>query len=141
MRTHTDYLDGAAMVIKKALEGRISPVNFLLIVGFFSSLVLLYISLHVHFQTLSGQINSGVLRADKLSEEKIFLTAEHNRLTSPDRIIPLVQELGLKAGSMEEMKRVACYDDRKQLRKEAAWWAQAGVTGSDTYMPAGKPEK
>ncbi len=141
MRTHTDYMDDAAMVIKKALEGRISPMNFLLIVGFFSSLVLLYISLHVHFQTLSGQINSGMVQAEKLGEEKILLTAEHNRLTSPDRIIPLVQELGLKAGSTEEVTRIACYDNRKQFRKEAVRWAQAGLGESGTSMPGGKLEK
>lgn len=133
-------MNAVAMVIKRTMEGRISPVNFLLIVGFFSSLVLLYISLHVHFQTLSGDINEAMRVKEKLNEEKTFLTAEHNRLISPDRIIPLVHELGLRAGSSDEVKRIAWYNSRNQYRKEAASWAQAGETRSRRDRPIPEPE-
>ena len=140
MKTHTDYLDAVTLVIKRALEGRISPLNFLLIVGFFSSLILLYISLHVHFQTLSGELNEEVRLRQKLNEEKIFLTAEHDRLSSPERIIPLVQELGLRAGSSEEVKRVAFYNSRKLFRKESAGWAQIQLNEGGKLLPPDGPE-
>ncbi|MBU8922273.1 MAG: hypothetical protein KOO63_10690 [Bacteroidales bacterium] len=140
MKTHTDYLDAVTLVIRRALEGRISPLNFLLIVGFFSSLVLLYISLHVHFQTLSGELNDEVRLKQKLTEERIFLTAEHDRLSSPERIIPLVKELGLRAGSSEEVKRVAFYNSRKLFKKESAGWAQIQLNEGVKLLPPDGPE-
>ncbi|HSG27544.1 MAG TPA: hypothetical protein VLA34_03615 [Candidatus Krumholzibacterium sp.] len=140
MKTHTDYLDAVGSMIRRMLEGRISPLSFLLIVGFFSSLVMLYISLHVHFQALSGDINRNVTLKDRLIEEKSYLTAEHDMLSSPERIIPLVREYGLVAGGSDDIKRVAYYNSFKMFRKEAAWWARAATDGSGDGMPLGSPE-
>lgn len=127
-------------MIKRTLEGKISPLSFLLIVGFISSLVMLYISLHVHFQTLAGDINDNTVLRERLVEEKSRLTAEHDRLSSPERIIPLVMEQGLIAGGSDDIKRVAYYNSYKLFRKEAAWWAQAAAAGEDEGLPHASPE-
>ena len=139
MRSLTDYLNAIVLVFKRALEGRISPFNFLLIIGFFSSVVLLYITLHVHFATITGEINDGLKTKEVLSEELASLTAEHNRLTSPDRIIPIVVKQGLKAGTAGEIRRIAFYNNREQYRREAAWWAQAGRDQDRRDLPYLKP--
>lgn len=140
MRTHTDYLNTVVHVVRRTLEGRISPLNFLLILGFFSSLVLLYISLHVHYATISENIHRDTVQREKLIEEKIYLTAEHNKLTSPERIIPLVRELGLRAGQADEVTRVAYYRNQKEYSEPENHWAQSGIFGSITDLPGTEPE-
>ncbi len=141
MRARTDYVTIVSMVIRRTLEGRLSPLNFLLILGFFSSLVMLYISLHVHFDTLSAMISEGVDTKEMLSEEKIFLTAEYDRLSSHERIIPLVLDQGLRAGFSREISRVALYNDRRQFKNEAVFWAQAQAAEIGITIPPGKPER
>ena len=141
MKSHSHYLDIVSIVLRKTFEGRLSPLNFLLILGFFSSLVMLYISLHVHFYSLSERISEGEKRREMLREEKIYLIAEHDRLTSHERIVPIVQDLGFRAGYSSEISRVALYDDRKQFKREAPFWAQAQAAGIDVSVPPGKPER
>ncbi len=141
MKSHSHYLNIVSIVVRNTFEGRLSPLNFLLLLGFFSSLVMLYISLHVHFHSLSERISEGEERRKMLREEKIYLTAEHDKLTSHERIIPIVQNLGFRAGYSNEINRVALYDDRKQFRREAPFWAQAQAAGIGVSMPPGKPER
>ncbi len=124
MRTDAGLMNNLSLIVKKALDGRVSPFNFLLLLGFISSVVLLYISLHVHFSTLSANISYGFQQREDLRDQKNFLTAEYNRLISPERIIPLALEDGLKAGSPGEISRLAFYENADQMLKPASGWAQ-----------------
>jgi hypothetical protein len=140
MRKNTGYSAGVSLIIKRALEGRISPLNFLLILGFFCSLVLLYISLHVYFFSMSQDISERRDKLDVLIDNNVRLTAEYNDLISPDRIIPIVRELGMRAGSPSEIKRLALYESKERRGSESIAWAQGGteITGDDGTK--GEPE-
>jgi hypothetical protein len=119
---------GLAGLIRKALEGRVSPLNFLLLLGFFSTLVLMYISLHVYFFSLSNEVASCRERLEYQMDLNARLTAEYNRLVSPARIIPLAVDLGLRAGSYDEVERFAIREDAGS--QENAWAsAPAGGIG------------
>ena len=69
------------------------------------------------------------------------LIADQDRLTSHERIIPIVQDLGFRAGYASEISRVALYYDRKQFRREAPFWAQAQAAEINVSVPPGKPER
>jgi hypothetical protein len=140
MRTHVDYMDAMAFAVKKTLEGRISPLNFMLILGFISSLVLLYSSLQVHFDNLASNIESEQRMKQMLIEEKAYLTANLNNLTSPERIIPLVTRLGMQAGTADDVRRIAYYENPELYRKEAGFWAQNDKAAGQGEMPVAKAE-
>ena len=70
MNTVQKYINHLSMMVKKALEGKMGPFNFLIILGFFSSLVLLYISLHVHLDGISTRIDEGARQRQILEDEK-----------------------------------------------------------------------
>ncbi|MBN2072072.1 MAG: hypothetical protein JW814_11515 [Candidatus Krumholzibacteriota bacterium] len=141
MKSKKNYVDHVSIVLRRTFEGKLSPMNFLLILGFFSSLVMLYISLHVHFYSLSEKISEGEERVEMLREEKIYLTAEQDRLTSHERIIPIVQDLGFRAGYSSEINRVALYEDHRKFSNEAPFWAQAQAAGIGLSSPLFKPER
>ncbi|MCK4237407.1 MAG: hypothetical protein KAX38_09840 [Candidatus Krumholzibacteria bacterium] len=130
MSTGNIYLSGISLIVKRALQGRVSPLNFLLILGFFSSLVLLYISLHVQFFTISSDISEGSERRELLMDQNVRLTAVHNELTSPDRIIPIAKQFGMRAGSPDEIRRLALYKNREFYEKEAAGLTQVSVSST-----------
>ncbi|MBN1163620.1 MAG: hypothetical protein JXB45_03500 [Candidatus Krumholzibacteriota bacterium] len=140
MKANTGYIGSVSMIVKRALEGKVSPLGFLLVLGFLSSMVLLYISLHVHFYTLSESIQEVEKKKEVLLDQQIFLTAEYNRLVSPERIIPLAKEIGMRAGSSIEILRLAYYEDSEQFKKEAPQWAQLYFAGGSAEVPLGKWE-
>lgn len=106
------YSPGPSLIIRRAFAGRVSPLNFLLVLGFFSTLVLLYISLHVHFFSISQNISHRCEKLSDLMDRNARLTAEFNEMISPERIIPIARgRLGMRAGSTEEVKRLAMYDE------------------------------
>ena len=141
MKTYSHYLDTVTIVLRKTFEGRLSPLNFLLLLGFFSSLVMLYISLHVHFHSLAERISNGEKTREMLREEKIYLIAEQDRLTSHERIIPIVKDLGFRAGNASEISRIALYFDRQQFRREAPFWAQAQAAEMNVKVRPRNPER
>ena len=130
-------------LIKRALEGNVSPLNFVLVLGFFSSLVLLYIALHIHCYTVSQDLNEKSERLELLMDQNAFLTARHNELVSPDRIIPLVERMGMRPGKPDEVRRFALYEHRNRGVREIREWAtaSAAVDRIDrTYIFAVGPE-
>ena len=119
---------GLSIFIKKALEGRIGPMNFILLLGFVSSLLLLYVSLHFYFYNISEQIELGTEREKVLMNESVRLLTEYNDLTSPERIIPLAKKLRMRASTPGEVERLAVYEgDERQGRTPA--WARADIGG------------
>jgi hypothetical protein len=132
MSTNTGYSFGMYPFIKRALEGRVTPLTFLLILGFFSSLVLLYISLHVYFFNISNEIVTNRERLDILMDANVRLMAVYNDLSSPGRIIPMAQGLGMRAGASEEVRRLALRRDAKSGSEELSW-AEAGRKGGFYY--------
>jgi hypothetical protein len=114
-----------ALIVKRAIEGKISPLNFLIILGFFSSIILLYISLRVHCSALSEDISTGHGKLERLMNANAQLHETYNDLTSYERIIPLALELGLRACSQGEVKRLAVYEREELEEKESVDWEQA----------------
>lgn len=108
------------VIIKRILEGRITPVNFLILVGFAASLALLYICLHVYSYTLSEQVNSASSRARFLREKKIWLMADYNKLTSPEKIIPEVQKMGMRPGSSVDISELTLYRRSRPFEGDAS---------------------
>jgi cell division protein FtsL len=86
-------------LVQKILTGRITPFNFLILLGFVASLTLLYICLQIYSSNLSERINSSSKTMRSLRKENIRLTVEYNRLIKPERIIPKALKLGMKRGS------------------------------------------
>ncbi len=114
-----------AWIVKRAIEGKISPLNFLIILGFFSSIALLYVSLRVHCSTISEDFNASQSKLERVMNTNAHLHARYNDLTSYERIIPLALELGLRACSQGEVRRLAVYENEKLEEKESAGWEQA----------------
>lgn len=127
---------GFQTIVRQALSGRLSSLSFLLLLGFFSTLVLLYISLHVHFFSLSRQIADRADRLEALRGRYVVLTASYNDLVSPERIIPLAAGAGLRAGSPGEMTRLALYGRGESVTREQLGLARA-ATGGGTIAPEG----
>jgi hypothetical protein len=138
MNANTGYPSGLYTIVKRALQGRITPLTFLLILGFFSSLVLLYISLHVYFFNISNDIAASSERVDALMDTNVKLMAVYNDLAAPGRIIPLAQGLGLRAGATDEVRRLALRFDAKSVHGEPSW-AQAKIENLLEFTPFNKP--
>jgi hypothetical protein len=135
MRTRTRY-GGLSTLLRRALEGRIGPLNFLLVLGFLSSLLLLYISLHVHAESISTRIDECRRRCDMLRDEKTCLMAERNELSKAERILPLVEQFGMVPGSSEQVHRVACYESSGQVDTMRIHWASGAPAASAGTNPA-----
>jgi hypothetical protein len=129
MRTRTRY-GGLSTLLRRAVEGRIGPLNFLIVLGFLSSLLLLYISLHVHAESLTTRIEECRKRCDMLRDQKTCLMAERNELSKAERILPLVERLGMVPGSAEQIHRVACYEPGGQGDIVDIHWASGVPAGS-----------
>jgi hypothetical protein len=112
-------------LVKRALEGKISPLNFMIILGFFSTIVLLYISLRVHYYTITGDISSNRIVRERLENTNAELIAEYTRMSAPERIIPLAEGMGLQVCSQEDVIRLTLYDYRRMNEGESAEWEQA----------------
>jgi hypothetical protein len=138
MNANTGYPSGLYTIVKRALQGRITPLTFLLILGFFSSLVLLYISLHVYFFNISNDIAASSERVDALMDTNVRLMAVYNDLAAPGRIIPMAQGLGLRAGATDEVRRLALRFDAKSVHGEPSW-AQAKIENLLEFTPFNKP--
>ncbi len=124
---------GLSLFIKKALEGRIGPMNFILLLGFVSSLLLLYISLHFYFFNISEQIELCTEREKALMNESARLLTEYNDLASPERIIPLAKKLRMRASMPDEVERLAVFEEGAE-EADAPAWARADIDGSgDTF--------
>jgi hypothetical protein len=128
------------MVLRRALEGRMGPFNFLVILGTFSSLMLLYISLHVHLDGISTRIEEETRLRQSLEAEKIHLMQRKNELVSAARIIPLAEEAGLQPGDPDQIHRVAYCEPDELTEEVIARWALRGGQGSLPSTPAGVPE-
>jgi hypothetical protein len=124
------------LFMHRILEGRISPLEFIALIGSFSTLVLLYISLHVCFFNLSTDIAAQSDRAEALMEHSVRLTAQYNELAAPGRIIPLAREYGMRPGEHEEVDRLAVRGDGSSAGERS--WAEATVEG--TFESANPPE-
>ena len=138
MNADTGYPSGLDVIFRRALEGRMSPLTFLLVLGFFSSLVLLYISLNVYFFNISTEIVANRERLDFLMDQNVRLTAQYNDLVSPGRIIPMAKLLGMRAGSSEEVHRLALNRDGAPTEQKPAW-AEARVDEPSAVSPARDP--
>lgn len=126
MSTNTNYSSGFSLIIKRALEGRITPLNFLLVLGFFSSLVLFYISLHVYLFTVSKDLNTSRERRAQIMDQNVRLSARYNDLVAPEHVIPIVEKMGLTAGSPDDIERLALYELEPRTRDEASRVARGG---------------
>lgn len=125
MRKNAAHSLSISWIIRRALEGNISPLSYLIILGFFSSIVLLYVSLRVHFSNISGEISTSHTRLERVMNTNAQLLARYNDLTSYERIIPIAKEMGLRACSQEDVKRLTLYEKEQFDEKEAAGWEQA----------------
>lgn len=130
MSTSKVHSYGLTLFIKRALEGRIGPMNFILLLGFVSSLLLLYISLHFYFFNISEQIELCTEREKALMNESARLLTEYNDLTSPERIIPLAKKLRMRASTPEEVERLAVFEEGSKDGRSPAW-ARADIGGSE----------
>jgi hypothetical protein len=138
MNANAGYPLGLQTIVKRALEGRLTPLSFLLVLGFFSTLVLLYISLHVYFFNISSTIVVSSERVDALIDSNVRLMTAYNELAAPGRIIPMAQELGMRAGSTEEVQRLALRFDAKSDHGEPSW-AQAKIENLLEFGPLNRP--
>jgi hypothetical protein len=126
------------LFVKRAIEGRVSPVSFLLVLGFLSSLVLLYISLHVYFFNVSNDIVASREKLDYLMDRNARLTAQYNELAAPGRIIPMAKDLGMRAGSSDEVHRLALQKNGVP-GDQAPAWAEARIEDIHAVSPARDP--
>ena len=133
MNTSKTHSYGLSLFIKKALEGRIGPMNFILLLGFVSSLLLLYISLHFYFFNISEQIELCTEREQALMNESARLLTEYNDLASPDRIIPLAKKLRMRASIPEEVERLAVFEEGAGDDGAPAWARADIVDSEDTF--------
>jgi len=99
--------DPVSMVIVKALKGKVSTFGLILILGFFSSFLLLYISLHVYFFDISQRIEASKIRLTRLTNDNLYLKSEYNELTSAKRILPLAKNLGMIPPGAGDVTNVA----------------------------------
>ena len=140
MNTGQRYIDHLSMIVKRALEGKMGPFNFLIILGFFSSLVLLYISLHVHMDGISKKIDEGRKKGLVLNSEELDLIKRKNELASAERIIPLAKAAGMQPGAPDQILRIAYSEPDEMTDDERARWALRGGAGSLPTTQAGVPE-
>ena len=140
MKTGYRYIDQLSMIVKRALEGKMGPFNFLLILGFFSSLVLLYISLTVHLDGISMRIEEGIRQRQALMGEKNRLISRKNELEAADRIIPIVIDDGMYPGTSDQIHRIAYCEPGDMTEKDRARWALRDGEGGLPSIPVGVPE-
>jgi hypothetical protein len=140
MKAGYRYIDHLSIMVKKALEGKMGPFNFLIILGFFSSLVLLYISLHVHLDGLTMRIESETKLQRTLEDELMTLVSERNKLESAERIIPLAEAAGMQPGVPDKIHRVAYCEPDEAVDRDKARWALRGGEGQIPSAPTGMPE-
>jgi len=126
MRIYTRRF-GAALVLRRAFEGKIGALNFLIALGFLLSLLLLFVSLHVHFETVSRRIDDGTRRRNSLRDEKTRLISLRNDLVAPERILPLAEMAGLGPGSPQQVHRVACYERVIRPAGSGLFWASSDI--------------
>ena len=140
MKAGYRYIDHLSMIVKRALEGKMGPFNFLLILGFFSSLVLLYISLTVHLDGISMRIEEGTRQRQALIDEKNSLVSDRNKLESADRIIPMAIADGMHPGTPDQIHRIAYCKPDDMTDRDRARWALRGGEGGLPSTPVGVPE-
>jgi hypothetical protein len=54
-------------------------------------------------------------------DANVRLMASYNVLASPGRIIPMARDLGMRAGSSEEIRRLALRIDAESVQEEPSW--------------------
>lgn len=123
-KRNTDLL-GLSVIIKKAIEGRVGPLSFILLLGFVSSLLLLYISLGFHIFSLSEQLDAAIEREELLQNENGRLRSTYNELTSREKIIPYAKLLEMRECTSDEVERLALYESDEKTDIESRW-ARAG---------------
>ena len=123
MNSHESGQSGLCRFVKRVLEGRISPLQCIVLLGSFSTLVLLYISLHVCFFNVSNEISAENERVEALLERNVRLMTQYNDLVAPGLIIPLARELGMRPGTIDEVQRFAVRGGRAGESEHA--WAEA----------------
>ncbi|MBD3179885.1 MAG: hypothetical protein GF417_09920 [Candidatus Latescibacteria bacterium] len=106
-------------IVQKILTGRITPFNFLVLLGFIASLSLLYIYMQIYCSSLSEKINWSSKRMKSLRKENIRLTVEYNGMIKPERIIPRAIKLGMKRGSSYNMSDLTFNRDSGQFSRES----------------------
>ncbi len=125
MSKHSTDLFGLSLIIKKAIEGRVGPLSFILLLGFVSSLLLLYISLGFHIFSISEQLDAAIEQEKMLQNENGRLKSTYNELTSREKIIPYAELLDMRECTSGEVERLAVYeqdDDTETVSR----WARAG---------------
>jgi cell division protein FtsL len=130
-KRNTD-LFGLSLIIKKAIEGRVGPLSFILLLGFVSSVLLLYISLGFHIFSISEQLDAAIEREKMLQNENGRLRSTYNELTSREKIIPYAELLDMRECTSGEVERLAVYeqdDDTETVSR----WARAGT--ADVVAP------
>ena len=123
-KRNTD-LFGLSLIIKKTIEGRVGPLSFILLLGFVSSVLLLYISLGFHIFSISEQLDAASEREKMLQNENGRLRSTYNELTSREKIIPYAELLDMRECTSGEVERLAVYeqdDDKETVSR----WARAG---------------
>lgn len=135
-KRNTD-LFGLSLIIKKTIEGRVGPLSFILLLGFVSSVLLLYISLGFHIFSISEQLDVAIEREKMLQNENGRLRSTYNELTSREKIIPYAALLDMRECTSGEVERLAVYeqdDDTEAVSR----WVRAGNT--DVVPPNTKIE-
>ena len=135
-KRNTD-LFGLSLIIKKAIEGRVGPLSFILLLGFVSSVLLLYISLGFHIFSISEQLDVAIEREKMLQNENGRLRSTYNELTSREKIIPYAELFDMRECASGEVERLAVYeqdDDTENVSR----WVRAGNT--DVVPPNTKIE-
>lgn len=104
------------MFVNRVLEGKISQLNFLILLGFAATLAMLYIGLHVYSYSLSEGISSCSKKCNFLREKKVWLMADYNRLIAPERVIPEVEKMGMKQGSSLNINELTLYRNHQLFK-------------------------
>ena len=105
------------VLINRVLAGKISQLNFLILLGFAATLAMLYIGLHVYSYSLSEGISSRSKKCTFLREKKIWLLADYNRLIAPERIIPEVRKMGMRQGSSMNINDLTLYRKNQLFKR------------------------
>ena len=123
MKTNKISISG---IVQKILTGKITPFNFLVLLGFIASLSLLYIYMQIYCSSLSDRINSCTTEMRSLRKENIKLMVEYNQLIKPERIIPMALKLGMKRGSSHSINDLTLERNQRLFREKRAENTLAG---------------
>ena len=132
MSKRSTDLFGLSLIMKKAIEGRVGPLSFILLLGFVSSVLLLYISLGFHIFSISEQLDAAIEREKMLQNENGRLRSTYNDLTSREKIIPYAKLLEMRECTSGEIERLAVYEHDDDV-ESASRWARAG--NADVMAP------